>query len=246
MSPTVLRLPVWFGAVVVSGLLEGCSSTRPIVVGANDAAKDHTIAVGGSARVEIVPNEACIELTLAERDAAVPAAHARLVDDETALLSDLKRDTSLVIEESATTYEPEYETDHDGHSHLAHHVASVRLNVRTRDFARIPDVIGHAAARGLDRVGVVYYSTDIVASRAAVRKRALEAARDKALDMAKTLDVELDGVVSIAEGETDAATSVSTATYLERGRVDSAPDVPAPPGSIPLSMSVNVVYRLKS
>ena len=52
--------------------------------------------------------------------------------------------------------------------------------MRTRDFAQIPDVIGRASARGLDRVNVVFYSTQVVSKKAEVRAHALEAAHEKA------------------------------------------------------------------
>lgn len=76
--------------------------------------------------------------------------------------------------------------------------------MHTRDFTQVPDVIGRASARGLERVGVVYYSTQIGGKKATVRTEALEAAQQKALAMSAALGA----------------------------------------GSIPLSTTVTVVYRL--
>jgi uncharacterized protein YggE len=124
------------------------------------------------------------------------------------------------------------------------YAATRQINVRLRDFARIPDVVGLAAAHGLDRVSVVYYSTTIVAQKAALRDKALTAARDKARSMAKTLDVSLGPVVAVTEGDAQTSAGVSANNYLARAHVDAAPDVPAPPGAIPLFMHVSVVYKL--
>ncbi len=223
--------------------LAACAS--PTYLSAQTVPAEHTITVGGSASLDVVPDEACVELTLASRDPAMPAAHAALVANDAALLADLHQRPSLVVEQGATTYSPEYDNDASGRSHLARYVASMQINARTRDFTQIPDAIGRAASRGLDRVNVVYYSTLIVGKKAEVRTHALEAAHEKALAMARTLGVSLGEVVTIAEGDTRTNSSVGVSNYVERGAVDKASDVPAPPGAIPLSVSVSVVYGLR-
>jgi uncharacterized protein YggE len=224
----------------------GCGGPTRLVLPAKNAIDDETITVVGTGREDLVPDEACIELTLAVRDTTMPAAHEKLAADDAALVEELKHIAGLVVEESAARYEPEYESDGAGHMKLARHKASVQVNVRTHEFTRIPDVLGRASAKSLDRADVVYYSTDAVARKGSVRKRALEAAREKARAMAKTLDVDLGEVVTITEGDAASPSQVGVTAYLDRARADSAPDVPPPPGAIPLSVTVNVVFRLKS
>lgn len=234
---------IWIASTCA--VVSGCGTTR-LVAPAKSGVDENTITVLGTGRDELVPDEACVELTLAVRDASMSTAHEKLAADDAALVEELKRVPGLVVEESATRYEPEYESDGAGHMKLARHMASVQINVRTHEFGRIPDVLGSAATRSLDRADVVYYSTDVVARKAAVRAKALEAARDKARAMAKTLGVDLAEVVTITEGDASSAAQVGITAYLDRGRADAAPDVPPPPGAIPLSVSVNVVFRLKS
>lgn len=218
-------------------VLGGCTTYVP----AQSAAAEHTITVGGSASLDVVPDEACVELTLVAHDAAMPAAHGALVANDAALLAELRQRPSLVVEQGAPSYAPEY----DAAGHLARYSASSQVNVRTRDFAQIPDVIGRAAPRGLERVGVVYYSTQIVHKKAEVRASALEAARQKAHAMADALGVGLGDVFNVVEGDSRTSASVGTSNYLERAAVDKTSDVPAPPGSIPLAVDVTVVYRLR-
>ncbi len=225
--------------------LAGCAAAPPVVVAADGKPLEHTLSVVGSARVEVVPDEACIELTLAARDPSMAAAHAALEQDHGAMTAAFAGDRDLVVEDGATRYEPEYEADGMGHSRLARHVATVQVNVRTKRFARIPDAIARAATHGLERVCVVYYATDMVARRADVRARALDAAKDKAHAMADRLGVGLGEVMSIAEGDAQLSVSTGANSYLSRGTVDAAPDAPAPPGSTPLAMNVSVVYRLR-
>jgi uncharacterized protein YggE len=223
-------------------LLAGCAG--PTYLATPSVPAEHTITVGGSASIDVVPDEACVELTLAARDASMPAVHAALVASDDGLLGDLRGRPGLVVEQGATSYAPEYESDSTGRTHLARYAASTQVNVRMRDFAQIADVIGRAAARGLDRVSVVYYSTQIVAKKEDVRAQAVKAAHEKASAMTHALGVALGDVVTIVEGDSHSSTSTGSGNYLERVSVDKAPDVPAPPGAIPLSTSVTVVFRL--
>jgi uncharacterized protein YggE len=222
-------------------VIAGCAPTYLVP---QSTPAEHTITVGGSASLDIVPDEACVELTLAARDASMAAAHTALTTSNAARAVELQKRAALVVEPGAMSYTPEYDVD-SGRSHLARYVASVQINVRVRDFTQIPDVIARASARGLDRVNVVYYSTRIVAKKAEVRARALEAAHEKARAMTSALGVSLGDVVTVVEGDGRTSASVGVGNYLDRGAVDKTPDAPAPPGSIPLAMSVNIVYRLK-
>jgi uncharacterized protein YggE len=221
-------------------LVSGCST----YVTAQSVPPEHTIAVAGSASVDVVPDEACVELTLTTRDASMPAAHASLASATAELSKDLQSQSGLVVERGAVTYAPEYDVE-GGRSRLARYAASSQVNVRTRDFARIADVIGKAATHALDRVSVVYYSTTIASKKAEVRAHALEAARDKAKAMTSALGVGLGDVVTVVEGDGHANGSTGSMSYLERASVDRASDIPAPPGAVPLSINVNVVYRLR-
>jgi uncharacterized protein YggE len=205
---------------------------------------EHTITVNGSASVDVVPDEACVELTLAARDASMPVAHAALLTQSSALGAELRQRTELVVEHGSIAYTPEYDVD-GSRSRLARYVASEQVNVRVRDFGRIADVIGRAAAHGLDRVGVVYYSTQIATRKTEVRAHALEAARDKARAMTGALGVSLGDVITIVEGEGHGNGQTGAVSYLDRASVDRRPDVPAPPGAIPLAMNVSVVYRVR-
>jgi uncharacterized protein YggE len=229
-------------AIVVSSACGGPATTY---VTAEPGAADRTITVSGTARVELVPDEACVELTLAARDEAMPAAHERLTRDVEALLVALSNNDALRVERGAVRYSPNYESDALGRTRLVGHVASAQVNVRTRDFARIPEVVGHAASRGLDRVDVVFYATDLVARKAEVRGLALEAARDKARVMAETLGESLGEVITITEGGASTNARIEVANYAVAATTDAVPGTPPVPGSIPLTIDVGVVYRLE-
>jgi uncharacterized protein YggE len=222
-------------------LASACSTTMTT---GQAAGTDHTITVAGSASLDVVPDEACVELTLTTRDPSMPAAHAALASATAELSKELQSQPGLAVERGAVTYTPEYDVD-GAHSRLARYAASSQVNVRVRDFARIPDVIGRAAQHALDRVSVVYYSTTVASKKAEVRTHALEAAHDKARAMTSALGVGLGDVITVVEGEGHANGSTGSESYLARAAVDRASDVPAPPGAVPVSVSVSVVYRLR-
>ena len=224
---------------IVLLLTSACST----YVTAKSAPAERTVTVAGSASVDVVPDEACVELTLTTRDASMPVAHSALAAATAELSKDLQALHALTVERGEITYSPEYDVE-SGRSRLARYAASSQVNVRLRDFAQIPTVIGRAASHSLDRVSVVYYSTTIASKKAEARAHALEAASDKARAMTSALGVRLGDVVTIVEGEGHANGATGSGSYLERASVDRASDVPAPPGAVPLSVSVNVVYRL--
>jgi len=176
----------------------------------------------------------------------MPAAHASLAAGVTALLGELHGDAALRVEQGAVRYAPDYDSDTLGRTHLVGYLATAQVNVRVRDFARIPDVVGHAAGHGLDRVDVVYYATDLVSRKEEVRRQALEAARTKAQAMAGTLGVSLGDVETITEGEARTNATIEVSNYVASATTDSTPSAPPVPGSIPLTISVGVVYRLRS
>jgi len=225
-------------------VLAACGGGTPTYISTTAQPPQRSITVSGTARVELTPDEACIELTLAARDASMPAAHTRLEAGMTALLADLRADHDLRVEQGAVRYAPDYQNDGMGRMHLVGHVATAQVNVRVRDFQKIPEVVGKAAPRGLDRVDVVFYATDLVSRKEEVRRHALEAAHAKADTMASTLGVHLGDVQTITESGASTEVNISVANYVAAATTDALPDQPPVPGSIPLTISVGVVYGL--
>ncbi len=227
-----------------AAFLTACGVPETTYVSASPAAT-RSVSVRGSAQLELAPDESCVELTLTARREAIDVSHAELTRQVDALLEVLGEDDAIRTERGAIRYAPFYTNVRSGETRrIAGHVASAQINVRTKDFERIPVVVAHAASRGLERVDVVFYSTELVERKAALRRQALEVARDKAREMADTLDATLGHVVSISEGHT--ATNVPTVTMnmLVPSPADAAVGQPAPPGAIPLSISMDVVYAL--
>ena len=225
--------------------LVACGAPATQYINASASPAQRNVSVTGTARIELVPNESCIELTLSARNVAIGDSHQELMANVSSLLEALSDEAALTVERGAIRYAPYYDDHRSGYPRgIAGHVATAQINVRTQDFERIPQVVAQAATRGLERVDVRFYSTDLVAQKAALRRQALEAARDKASDMAVTLGTSIGEVMSIRESGTSTNAPIAMANYVAAPETDATPSQPSQPGSIPLSISVDVVYGL--
>lgn len=208
-------------------------------------APGRSLSVVGTARIDLVPDEACVELTFAARDPAMTKAHAALSANVTAVERALGSKSGLRLEQGATRYSAEY-ASMDSARRLSGYYASQQLNVRTKDFDRIPEVVGLAAAHGLDAVQVVYYDTAMVERKVELREAAIRAAREKAEAMAAAFGVRLGAVRTVREGggSTGGGFGANINVYAASPDVDDV-SAPTAPGSIPLTLSVQVEYDLQ-
>ena len=229
-------------------LLVACGGPGTTYVSTADAPPARSIAVSGTARIDLVPDESCIELTLVAHHSAIDTSHRELMRNVDSLLEALGEDDALNVERGSIRYAPFYEETHHHGQHsrsIAGHAASAQINVRTQDFERIPAVVAQATTRGLERVDVVFYSTELVARKAALRRQALEAAHDKAGDMADTLGTSIGEVISIREAGASTGSQITMVNYVATPPTGSMPSQPPQPGSIPLTISVDIVYGLE-
>jgi uncharacterized protein len=220
-------------------------SARAAPAGVDAAAPVRSLSVVGTARVDLVPDEACVELTFAARDPAMTKAHAALSADVTAFERSVDSKSKLRLERGATRYQAEYASIDSGRR-LSGYYASQQLNVRTKDFDLIPEVVGLAAAHGLDAVQVVYYDTAMVERKVELREAAIRAARQKAEAMAVAFGVRLGAVRTVREGggSTGGGFGANINAYAAGPEVDDV-SAPTAPGSIPLTLSVEVEFDLQ-
>ena len=209
------------------------------------AAPVRSLRVVGTARVDLVPDEACIELTFAARDPAMTKAHAALSAEVSAFERSVDSKSGLRLEQGATRYQAEYAPIDSGRR-LSGYYASQQLNVRTKDFDRIPEVVGLAAAHGLDAVQVVYYDTAMVEQKVELREAAIRAAREKAEAMAAGFGVRLGAVRTVREssGSSGGSFGANVNVYAPGPEVDDV-SAPTAPGSIPLTLGVEVEFDLQ-
>jgi hypothetical protein len=128
-------------------------------------------------------------------------------------------------------------------SHLVDgYEASITLVATLHDFARIGDVMEAAADHDVSRIHTRFRSTTLTEKKKEVREMALAAARDKAQQIAKSMGVELAGVLSVSEL---AGSSTPWAIGNENAYAPVARDEILQPGAIELSLTLEVAYRLR-
>ncbi|MCA9490724.1 MAG: SIMPL domain-containing protein [Myxococcales bacterium] len=221
-----------------------CAPATPTYVSVDGAAPVRTVSVVGTARLEVVPDEACVELTFAARDPSMAKAHGALTTDVKAFTTSVSSMSSVRLEQGATRYETETVADDYGRRRPAGYRATQRINVRTKDFDQIPEVVGLAASRGLDAVQVVTYDTAMVERKTELRELAMLAAREKAAAMAAGFGATLGPVRTVREGSgSSGAYGANVANFVARPDADD-PGTPMAPGAVPLTLSVQVEFDL--
>lgn len=132
---------------------------------------------------------------------------------------------------------------------VTYHVATVGMRVRLRELARYDDLLAGIVNRGANRIaGIAFDSTERVAKAKQARVGAIQAARDKAIYLARELGLTLGPPVTIQEV---AEKSVFDFRSLQSNSVDFYVSPEANEGSTSLSPSelvvaaeVDVVFEL--
>lgn len=246
-TPTRVALPFSLFAALLAGCqVAPAAATPPLVT-------PGTMTVVGTARLEVVPDEACVEVTFASTKPRAETAHDALragLDQFLASVGELHA-PRLVVEEGLVAYAPEFRVDELGNRRRSGYTARAEIHVRTKDFARVPDVIRLAVGDTLEEVRVRHYATTLPQLKTRIREMAIEAARSKARALVDGFDAELAGVQSIAEDAADARhfgaggeTNVYNVVQNFAQVPDGVSDAPARPGAVPLTMTITVTYRL--
>ena len=225
---------------------QGASGSR-MAIGGSGEGPPRSLTILSTARLDVAPDSACVRLTFSEERARMVDAHTAVRAHRARFLAAVE-DLGVEVEEGATLYAPAYDTG-PGPRRLRGYTATISLNVHTREPDRVPEII-ERAGDGLHGVEVEHYAQDIAQHRERVRQMAIEAAQRKARQLASGFEVELGEVLSLEEGH---ATTARPGAYLanfvanEAGSAGADGDRdrgPAPPGSIPLSMSLHVTFAL--
>lgn len=217
----------------------------PTYLSVETAPPVRSLVVVGTARLEVIPDEACVELTFTALDGEMPKAHEALQGHVAAFTKAVGSRAGVRLEKGATRYDAEYAQD-GNRRRLSGYRATQQINLRTKDFDRIPEVVGLAAAHGLDTVRVVTYDTAMVERKTELREAAMRAAREKAEALAAGFGVRVGAVRTVREGaaESGGGFGANVNHYVVRPDVDEVA-APMAPGSIPLTLSVHVEFDLE-
>ena len=205
---------------------------------AAQAPTPRSVSIEATATLHLPPDTAAVHLTFASLADELPTAHRHVERDRAAFLSRVEPFEARV-ETGLVQYSP-YRVHR---SAPEQHRATQSVIVHTRDFDSIPDLIS-LATEGLSGVTVRYYVADMVQHRERLREMAIEAANDKATDLARGFDSELGRIMSIQEG--GASASAMGVGNFDNAvvRVGPSETESPPPGAIPLRVTLHLNFEL--
>lgn len=242
--------------VLPSALLTTACSQKPMVVTLDTKSgevvtdKPGAMTITGTATLEVSPDCADLTMTLTA-DGAKPGLAAALVQQrQTALVTALNKlgvetpDVKL----SYLTLDPVYEPRPDGYwsdLKVHHYRASVTVTATTKQFAKIGAIMEAGGDAGATSMSSQFRRSDLADLKKKVREMALAAARDKATQTAKALDLELGRITAVAEnagGMWNHAYFPQVANAMERA--DTGSPVALGGTLQPLTLDVTINYEL--
>lgn len=237
-----------------------CTGCINVESGAKSDAR--TLTISGTAELEVVPDQASVEVTFATTDKQMRAAHLATQQAVERFLAELDK---VGVPRSRTTlggivYNPNFVYPDDKPQKLVSFTASLVAVVQTGDFAQLPAIIDTAVNAGAQSVeGVQFFSSRLPELKKQVRDKAIEATREKALQLARGLGAELGAINSVSEMQWNAHTRPRSGLhrYDDYGaNIAVQASIPAPaaaepsegpmhPGSYPMRLSIEATYALE-
>lgn len=203
------------------------------------------VTVTGQSRIEVVPDELRVQVTVTHTDDSVIAATAS-VGERTLAALDAVRAAGVADEDIralAVRVQPQYDWK-EGERVLRGHVASRPIEIRLRDLDAWPGLLEALIGAGVDRVDSVNAE---VSDRDAVAREALRAAvldaRARADLIAEAAGTRVRAVYSIDETGREWAQPMPRQEMAMRASADQA--AAYEPGTITITSNVQAVYLLR-
>jgi uncharacterized protein YggE len=205
-----------------------------------------TITIEGEGKVAARPTLAQVSIGLYSEGLDVPTVQGENTRKVNAMIAALK-DLSIADADLQTNryfIAPKYDYK-DGSQRVIGYTVSQNLEVKVRDLVKVGAVLSRVGQLGANQVSGVSFTIDDPASlKQEARRKALEDARAKAGDLAKTLDVEIIRVVTFSESD---GTPPPMPYYRAEATVvpslGPAPDVQA--GALDIVSRVSVTYEIR-
>lgn len=235
-----------------------------ITITAQDAPKQPTIHVTGTADIMVAPDEVIFSLDVTKRNKDMQAAK-READEALAKIIDLTRRFGISPEDVKTDYisvAMKYQSirdpknrifDEDGDEigtrvFLGYDVSTTVI-VRLKQLGRFEEFFGEVLRTGLSEIDSVRFeSSKMIEERKLAREQAMKAAYEKASAMAGAIGQTIGKAIYIAEGtpQNQSASGVnSNSINFRSGPVTVSESVATfSPGAIKISSQVTITFLL--
>ena len=207
----------------------------------------NTISVTGEGKVVAKPDIGQVSLSVIS-DAATVAAAQKDNADKMNKVTQAMKDSGVKEEEDlkTTSYSimPRYQYT-SGRSTIIGYEVTQALEVKIRDLTKVGDILGKAADAGANQVGSLNFTFDDPEKlNSEARQKAIDNAKTKARDLAKSLGVSLGKVVSFSESANDGSTPVPMYSAKEALGMGggAVPDIQT--GQNEIIINVNLTYEI--
>ena len=220
--------------------LSGCGTTTVAQTGA----AANTVTASGAGTTQAVPDTAEMSFGVTTMS---PNAKSALDDASRSaeqIASALKKQ-GIADEDIQTRDVSVYPqtVDQDGKQVITGYQASLSVQVKVRDIAKLGEVISAANAAGANTIsGPTFSIGDPAPARAEAIDEAVADARKSAEAMAEAAGKSVGEVLSMSSSDVG---MVAEAMYSTADMAGAARDVPIEPGQLDISASVVVVFELK-
>ncbi len=226
------------------GALAGCGTTATTATSTQAGAAAGTVTASGMGTAQAAPDTA--EMSFGVTTMASDAKSA--LDDASAVAEQIAsavKKQGVAAEDIQTRDVSVYPQtlDQDGKQVISGYQASLSVQVKVRDIAKLGEVISAANAAGANSIsGPAFTIADPAPVRAKAIDEAVADARKSAEAMAKAAGKSVGEVLSMSSGDVGL---VSVPMYGGGGDMAEAAKVPIEPGQLDVTANVVVVFELK-
>jgi hypothetical protein len=240
-SKTLVLLSV--AGIALAGVT-GCTTK---VVTAPGATAVNTVTASGTGTVSTTPDEATMSFGINTRSENPQTALDQASESAKKIVAALGKQgvDKVDIQTSSVSLYPQQDF-RDGKTVVTGYEASISVNVKVRDLAKIGDVIGAASGAGANTIsGPGFGIGEETQFRAQAIEKAVADARSNASAMAKAAGKSVGEVLSISSSNVSVPGPLFDKAYLD-GRADAtAESVPVEVGQLDVMADVTVVFELK-
>ncbi|MDP2305757.1 MAG: SIMPL domain-containing protein [Pseudomonadota bacterium] len=205
------------------------------------------VSVSATSRINVAPDEATISLTFSSTAATMRTSHAasgKAVEAFRAAVLALGIPAEA-LELGGTTDDPNYRWNDA--NRVVSYTSTTLLNVRTKDFERVAEVVDTAVASGVTAVDVSYHSTTMPEHKKRAREMAIVAAKEKAGQLAAGTGAKLGEVRTVSEGTTSSGGGYRSYGNMVQTEVTEPSDADGAiaPGTTPLELTIQATFALE-
>lgn len=238
-----LVLVVYVGVLIRNGLRDyDYIGKTPDVI--------NQITVTGTAKVNVTPDVAVLNLGIVNEGATVNAAQKGVTDKMNAIIDSLKKDFQIdakdIKTENYSVY-PKYDWT-GGKQQIIGYTANQSVTVKVRNFDKTGDILAKATELGANTVsGPNFIIDDTEKAKADAREKAITQAKAKAKLLADQVGIKLGRIVNFYEGGSEVANVVyGRGGDMALGVAEMKAAAPTiEPGTQDVQLTVSLSYEIK-